>query len=102
VYRASDELDNAEWLADLEVVADRLDLGTTARTRARDVFLSTVPETDRSKRAALAASVYVGALVAGDHRSQGTVADAAGVSRHTIQGRWKEQLDAAGLDPPDW
>jgi transcription initiation factor TFIIIB Brf1 subunit/transcription initiation factor TFIIB len=102
VYRASDELDNAEWLADLEVIADRLELGTDARTRARDVFLSTAPDTDRSKKAVLAASVYVGALVAGEQRSQQTVADAADVSRHTIQKRWKDQLDAAGLDPPGW
>lgn len=102
MYRASDELDNAEWLADLEVIADRLDLGTDARTRARDVFLSTAPETERSKKAVLAASVYVGALVAGEQRSQQAVADAADVSRHTIQQRWKAQLEAAGLDPPEW
>jgi transcription initiation factor TFIIIB Brf1 subunit/transcription initiation factor TFIIB len=102
VYRASDELDNAEWLADLEVIADRLELGTKARSRARDVFLSTAPDTDRSKKAVLAASIYVGALVAGEQRSQQTVADAAGVSRHTIQQRWKSQLEAAGLDPPGW
>lgn len=102
VYRASDELDEAEWLAELEVVADRLGLGSEARSRARDVFLSTAPETDRSKQAVVASSLYVGALVAGDQESQGAVADAAGVSRHTVQQRWKEQLEAAGLEPPDW
>jgi transcription initiation factor TFIIIB Brf1 subunit/transcription initiation factor TFIIB len=102
VYRASDELDEAEWLAELEVAADRLDLGTDARSRARDVFLSTAPEADRSKRAVVAASLYVGALVAGEQHSQGDVADAVGVSRHTIQQRWKEQLRAAGLEPPGW
>ena len=102
MYRASDELDEAEWLADLEVAADRLDLGTEPRSRARDIFLSTAPDSDRSKRAALAASLYVGALVAGERQSQQDVADATGVSRHTIQKRWKDQLEAAGLEPPDW
>lgn len=102
VYRARDELENAEWLSDLETAADRLDLDSAARSRARDVFLSTVPRADRSKPAALAASLYVGALVAGDERSQGTVADAIGVSRLAVQQRWKDQLEAAGLDAPDW
>ena len=102
VYRASDELDEAEWLANLEVAADRLDLGSEARSRARDVFLSTAPDEERSKKAVLGASLYVGALVAGEQQSQGDVADAVGVSRLTIQQRWKDQLRAAGLEPPDW
>lgn len=102
VYRASDERDNEEWLADLEEAADRLDLGTEARSRAADVFLSTLSEEERSKRTTMAAALYVGALVAGEERSQGSVARAAGVSRLTIQQRWKELLDAAGLDPPGW
>jgi len=102
VYRASDEIENAEWLAALERAADRLDLGTEARSRARDVFLSTVPGRDRSKPATLAASLYVGALVAGEQCSQRAVADAVGVSRLTVQKRWKDQLEAAGLDPPEW
>jgi len=61
-----------------------------------------VPEADRSKRAAVAASLYAGSLVAGDRRSQGAVAEAVGVSRLTVQGRWKDLLDDAGLEPPDW
>jgi transcription initiation factor TFIIIB Brf1 subunit/transcription initiation factor TFIIB len=102
VYRASDERNNEQWLADLDAAADRLGLGATARTRAQDVFLSTVPASERSKQAALAASLYVGALVAGEQRSQGAVADAVGVSRLSVQQRWKDQLEAAGLQPPDW
>ena len=102
MYRASDELDEAEWLAELEVAADRLGLGNEARSRARDVFLSTTPNSERSKRAVLGASLYVGALVAGDQRSQQAVADAVGVSRLSVQQRWKEQLRATGLQPPDW
>lgn len=102
MYRASDERENANWLAQLEIAADRLDLGTEARSRARDVFLSTVPENERSKKTTLAASLYVGSLVAGDQQSQGAVADAVGVSRLSVQQRWKDQLEAAGLEPPEW
>jgi len=102
MYRASDEVENADWLADLERAADGLELGTEARSLARDVFLSTVPAADRSKPPALAASLYVGALVAGEQRSQGDVADAVGVSRLAVQQRWKRQLEAAGLEAPDW
>jgi transcription initiation factor TFIIIB Brf1 subunit/transcription initiation factor TFIIB len=102
VYRASDEVANEEWLSDLDEIGDRLELGDEARSRAADLFLSTVPEADRSKRAALATSLYVGALIAGDRRSQSAVADAAGVARLTIQQRWKEMLEAAGLDAPEW
>ena len=102
MYRASDERDNADWLAELETAADRLELGTDARSRARDVFLSTLPDADRSKRATLAASLYVGTLVASEQRSQSEVAEAVGVSRLAVQQRWKEQLKAAGLEAPDW
>jgi len=102
VYRASDERDHADWLAELEQAADRLELGTEARSRARDLFLSTLPENERSKPAALATALYVGSLVSGDQHSQGAVAEAVGVSRLAIQQRWKEQLDAAGLEAPKW
>jgi hypothetical protein len=102
VYRASDEVANAEWLAELEDAADRLDLGTAARSRAADAFLSALPELERSKRATMAASLYVGALVAGEQRTQSEVADAADVSRLAVQQRWKEVLAAAGLEAPDW
>jgi len=102
VYRASDERENEEWLAELNEAADRLDLGSEARSRAVDLFLSSLPESERSKRAAMAAALYVGGLVAGEQRSQRTVAEAAGVSRLAVQRRWKELLDAAGLDPPGW
>jgi transcription initiation factor TFIIIB Brf1 subunit/transcription initiation factor TFIIB len=61
-----------------------------------------VPAGDRSNRATLAASLYAAGLGAGDQRSQGDVADAADVSRITVQGQWKELLEEAGLDAPDW
>lgn len=105
VYRASDERQHEEWVTALEAAAADLDLGDEATARATDLFLSTVPDEpqeDRSMQALLAASLYVGALVAGDRRSQGEVADAADVSRLTIQQRWKELLETAGLDAPDW
>ena len=102
MYRASDRVTHEAWLAEIESAADALDLGTQARSHAVDLFLSSIPEADRSKRANLAASVYVGALVAGEERSQSAVADAADVSRLTVQQRWKPMLESAGLDAPDW
>lgn len=102
MYRARDHVENEEWLDRLEETADRLDLDSAARTRAMDLFLTTVPDSDRSKRATVATSLYVGALIEGDRRSQGDVADAAGVARLTIQQRWKNLLEEAGLQAPDW
>lgn len=102
MYRASDRVENEEWITRLETAADRLDLGSDARTVAADLFLSGVPDAERSKRAAVAASLYAGALVAGEERSQGAVADATGVSRLTVQRRWKSVLERAGLEPPSW
>jgi transcription initiation factor TFIIIB Brf1 subunit/transcription initiation factor TFIIB len=102
MYRARDQVENEQWLTELEQVADSLGLDAEACSRATDLFLSTVPDSDRSKRATVAASLYVGALIEGDRRSQGTVADAVGVSRLTIQQRWKELIEEAGLKRPDW
>jgi transcription initiation factor TFIIIB Brf1 subunit/transcription initiation factor TFIIB len=102
MYRARDQVENESWLADLEEVADRLDLSAEARTRAGDLFLSNLPDDKRSKRAVLATSLYVASLVEGDRRSQGAVAEAAGVSRLTVQQRWKAMLESAGLDAPEW
>jgi transcription initiation factor TFIIIB Brf1 subunit/transcription initiation factor TFIIB len=102
VYRASDQVANESWLAELQTAAERLDLGSEAQSSAMDLFLSDVPEAERSKRPALAAALYVGTLVAGDQRSQQAVADAVGVSRLAVQQRWKPMLESAGLDAPDW
>jgi len=103
VHRARDRLDNEEHLRALQAAADRLDLGGEARTYAEELFLSAAPDLDaRSKRAVVAAGLYAGALVAGERRSQRAVADAADVSRLTVQSRWKELLDEAGLEPPEW
>jgi transcription initiation factor TFIIIB Brf1 subunit/transcription initiation factor TFIIB len=102
MYRARDQVENEECLATIDDAAERLDLGGEAKSRATDLFLSTVPVSDRSKRAAVAASLYAGALIAGNRRSQAAVADAVGVSRLTVQNRWKDLLEAAGLDPPQW
>jgi len=103
MYRASDQREHEEWLENLEAAADALDLESTARSRAADLFLSSMPEDEeRSKRAVMAASLYVGALVSGQERSQRVVANAADVSRLTIQQRWKPMLENAGLDAPDW
>lgn len=109
MYSARDQVKNRRWLAELERAADRLGLGTAARSRATDLFLSTVSEWSDpderdadSRRAVVAASLYAGALIEGDQRSQGDVADAAGVARLTVQQRWKELLEEAGLQPPSW
>jgi transcription initiation factor TFIIIB Brf1 subunit/transcription initiation factor TFIIB len=104
VYSARDRVDHESWLADLQEAADRLELDANARTCAEDLFLTAAVDTDaeRSKRALLAASVYAGSLVAGDGRTQTEVADAVGVSRLTVQQRWKELLERAGLEPPKW
>jgi transcription initiation factor TFIIIB Brf1 subunit/transcription initiation factor TFIIB len=102
MYRAGDPVEHEEWLAAIDDAAERLDLGSEAKSRASDLFLSTVPTTDRSKRATVAASIYAGALIAGDRRSQSAVAEAVDVSRLTIQQRWKDLLEEAGLEPPQW
>ncbi|WP_121741190.1 transcription initiation factor IIB family protein [Natronorubrum halophilum] len=102
MHSARDRIEYQQWLEELEEVAERLELSTDARSCAVDLFLADVPEDDRSKRAVLAASVYAGSLVAGDGRTQGTVADAADVSRLSIQSRWKDLLERAGLEPPRW
>ena len=102
MYRARDHVENEEWLAAIDDAAERLDLGGEAKSRAIDLFLSTIPAADRSKRATVAASLYAGALIASDRRSQSEVAEAAGVSRLTIQKRWKGLLEEAGLEPPQW
>ena len=110
MYRASDQVDNDEWLGELDQAADRLDLSGDARSFAADLFLSTVssdapadqPTADRTKRAVVAASLYAGSLIAGEQRSQGAVAESVGVARLTIQKRWKQLLEDAGLQPPSW
>ena len=102
MYRARDRVENEEWVAAIDDAAERLELGSEAKSRAVDLFLSTVPAERRSKRAAVAASLYAGALIAGQRRSQSEVAEAAGVSRLTVQKRWKALVDQAGLEPPSW
>jgi transcription initiation factor TFIIIB Brf1 subunit/transcription initiation factor TFIIB len=102
VYSARDQVDNEEWLAELEQAGDRLGLGTEARSYATDLFLSHVPETDRSKRAIAAASLYAGSLIAGEGQTQTDVADAMGVARLSVQQHWKPILRDAGFEVPDW
>ncbi|ELY67077.1 transcription initiation factor IIB family protein [Natrinema versiforme] len=102
MHSARDRVEYEPWLEELETVADRLELSSEARSCAVDLFLTDVPAADRSKRAVLAASLYAGSLVAGDGRTQGAVAEAADVSRLSIQSRWKDLLESAGLEPPRW
>jgi transcription initiation factor TFIIIB Brf1 subunit/transcription initiation factor TFIIB len=102
VYRARDRVEHEAWLARIDRAADSLELGAEARSNAVDLFLTHVPDADRSKPAAAAASLYAGALLAGEERSQSTVAETMGVSRLSVQQRWKELLADAGFDPPSW
>jgi transcription initiation factor TFIIIB Brf1 subunit/transcription initiation factor TFIIB len=102
MYRARDRVDNEEWVARLTRAADGLDLGSAARSNAVDLFLSHVPEAERSKPAVAAASLYAGALIAGEERSQGSVAAAMDVTRLSVQQRWKELLADSGFRPPEW
>lgn len=102
MYRASDQFEHAEWLEDLEAAADELDLSSEARSHAGDLFLSNVPDQDRSKPAMLGACLYAGALIAGEQREQTAVADAVGVSRLAVQQRWKPLLESVGFDAPSW
>ena len=102
MYRARDRVDNEEWLARIDGAADRLELGSEARSNAADLFLSRVPDVDRSKPAVAAASLYAGSLIAGEERSQSAVADAMDVTRRSVQCRWKDILSEAGFRPPEW
>lgn len=102
VYRARDQVENEEWLATIDETAERLDLGSEAKSRATDLFLSTIPDQERSKKVTAAASLYAGALIAGERRSQTAVADAADISRLSVQKRWKDLIEEAGLEPPKW
>lgn len=102
MYRARDRIEHGAWLSRIDAAAADLGLGAEARANAADLFLSHVPETERSKRAVAAASLYAGALVAGEERSQSAVADALGASRLSVQDRWKDLLADAGFRVPDW
>ena len=102
MYRARDQLDNEEWLARIDRAADALELGSQSRSYATDLFLSHVPDQERSKPAVAAASLYAGALIAGEERSQSAVAERMDVTRLSIQSRWKEILRDAGFEPPSW
>lgn len=104
MHNARERVEHEPWLDELDRIADELALSREARSIAADLFLDDVPEADRSKRAVLAASLYAGSLIAGEGegRTQGAVADAADVSRLSIQQRWKGMLEDVGLEPPRW
>jgi transcription initiation factor TFIIIB Brf1 subunit/transcription initiation factor TFIIB len=102
MYRARDRVENEEWLARMDRAADSLELGTEARSVAVDLFLSHVPDAERSKPAVAAASIYAGSLIVGEERSQSRVAATMEVSRLAVQTRWKELLRDAGFQPPEW
>jgi transcription initiation factor TFIIIB Brf1 subunit/transcription initiation factor TFIIB len=102
VYSARDRVEQEEWLAEIDRAADSLELGADARSTAEDLFLSNVPESERSKPAVAAAALYAAALLSGEERAQTAVADAMDVSRLSVQQRWKPLLEEAGFRPPTW
>lgn len=102
VYSARDRVENEEWITEIRRAAESLDLGGQAQSNAADIFLTSVPDRERSKPAIAAASLYAGALIAGEERSQSAVAEAMGVTRLSIQHHWKELLEEAGFQAPEW
>lgn len=102
MHRASDRVDQAPWLGRLDDAAEALGFDAETRSTATDLYLSGVPEDDRSKPARIAASLYAAGLIGSDERPQTEVADAVGVSRLVVQDRWKDVLRSAGFSPPDW
>ncbi|WP_435073474.1 transcription initiation factor IIB family protein [Halorubrum sp. HHNYT27] len=102
MYRASDRVDNAAWIERLDDACATLDLDDEALSTATDLFLSRAPDDERGKRVAAAGSLYAAALIRGQERSQSAVADAMGVSRLSVQKRWKPILKDAGFSPPTW
>jgi transcription initiation factor TFIIIB Brf1 subunit/transcription initiation factor TFIIB len=102
MYSARDRRDQQAWLTELEHASDALSLSSDARSTAEDLYLSNVPDQERSMRAVAAASLYAGALIAGEQRSQTDVADAMDVTRLSIQSKWKDILEDAGFRPPSW
>ncbi len=102
MYRARDRIEHREWLDQLDKAATDLGLSQSVRSTATDLFLSHVPDEERSKPAVAAASLYAAALIGGEQRSQPAVADCFDVSRLSIQSRWKAMLEAAGFRAPSW
>ena len=72
MYSARDRVEHTDWLDRIEAAADEIDVGQQARSTAGELFLTHIPEADRSKRAVAAASLYAGTLIAGEERSQQT------------------------------
>ena len=102
MYRASDRVANKRWLNKIQSAATELNLEHRTVSNAEDMFLSQLPTKERSKQAAAAASLYAGALVAGEQRTQTRVANEMNVTRLSVQQRWKSILDEAGFNTPNW
>lgn len=102
MYRARDRIEHSKWVDQLDNAGTELGLSPSVRSTATDLFLSHVPDADRSKPAVAAASLYAAALIGGEQRSQPAVADCFDVSRLCIQSRWKALLEAAGFRSPSW
>lgn len=100
MHRAGDRVKYEQWLTRLDAAADQLSLDDETRSIAVDMFLADVPSAAEQKRTALAASLYASTRITGVDRSQRAVADAAGVSRLSVQQQWKQRLRLAGFETP--
>ncbi len=102
MHRASDRVEHQVWLDELRDAADELDLSDEAASTAGELFLGGVPDSDRSKPAAIGAALYAATRLTGESRSQSRVAEAVGISRLALQRRWKPLLESAGFESPGW
>lgn len=102
MYSARDRLENQRWLDQIADATETLGLGEKTRHTAEELFLTHLPDSNRSKPAVAAAALYAATLIAGEERSQRSVADAMDVTRLSVQSRWKPILRDAGYDPPTW
>jgi len=102
VHKAKDHVEQSEWISEIGRVAKELNLSARTKSYAVEIYLSNIPEKDRSKPPAIATWIYVGSVIAGEEWSQQEIAEKMGVARVAIQRRWKETLKTAGFDPPSW
>ncbi len=81
--------------------ASELDLSDRSERKAAEFVNETTENglhAGKSPTGFAAAAVYLASLVCGEHRTQREIADIADVTVVTIRNRYKEQMDALGID----
>ncbi len=102
MYRASDRVAERDALDRLDAIGTELGIQDKTTAVAAELYLMHVPVEDRSRDAILAACCYTACLICDEERSQTSIAEAFGVTRHVIQRRWKHLIEEVGLDSPGW